>query len=68
MVEGFEPGPDTDRITRFNQVGTNYFRTLGIPVLAGRTFTDSDVPEDQLRRSPGDRAAGLLHGPRADRM
>ena len=45
MVEGFEAGPDTNRITRFNQVGTDYFRTLGIPVLAGRTFTDSDVPE-----------------------
>ena len=44
-VEGFEAGPDTDRITRFNQVGTGYFRTLGIPVLAGRTFADSDVPE-----------------------
>ena len=43
MVEGFEAGPDTNRITRFNQVGTDYFRTLGIPVLAGRTFTDSDV-------------------------
>ena len=45
MVEGFETGPDTDRITRFNQVGTDYFRTLGIPVLAGRTFTEADVRE-----------------------
>ena len=47
MVEGFDAGPDTDRITRFNQVGTDYFRTLGIPVLAGRTFTEADV-----RRAP----------------
>ena len=43
MVEGFEAGPDTDRSTRFNQVGSDYFRTLGIPVLAGRTFTEADV-------------------------
>ena len=43
MVEGFEAGPDTNRNTRFNQIGTGYFRTLGIPVLAGRTFAESDV-------------------------
>ena len=43
MVQGFEAGPDTERSTRFNQVGPDYFRTLGIPVLAGRTFTEADV-------------------------
>ena len=42
MVEGFEAGPDTNRSTRFNQVGTDYFRTLGIALLAGRTFTEAD--------------------------
>ena len=44
MVEGFEAGPDTNRSTRFNQVGTDYFRTLGISLLAGRTFTEADGP------------------------
>ena len=43
MVEGFQAGPDTNRSTRFNQIGTDYFRTLAIPLLAGRTFTVSDV-------------------------
>ena len=43
MVEGFEAASDTNRSTRFNQVGTGYFRTLDIPLLAGRTFTEADV-------------------------
>ena len=43
MVEGFEATADTNRYTRFNPVATGYFETLGVPLLAGRTFTDSDV-------------------------
>jgi predicted permease len=42
-VEGFRRTPDTDANARYNEVGTAYFRTLGIPVLAGREFTLADV-------------------------
>jgi predicted permease len=43
MVEGFEAGPDTDRNTRFNFVSTGFFETLGVPLLAGRAFADTDA-------------------------
>ena len=42
-VEGFNAGPDTDTNSRFNEVGTDYFRTFGIPLIAGREFTRADV-------------------------
>ena len=45
MVEGFDAGPDTDRNSRVNMIGPDYFRTLGIPLVAGRDFTDADVLE-----------------------
>ncbi|HEY0872163.1 MAG TPA: ABC transporter permease [Vicinamibacterales bacterium] len=41
-VQGFQSGPDIDSNSRFNMVGPEYFKTLGIPLLAGREFTASD--------------------------
>ncbi len=42
-VQGFQRGPDTDANARFNEVGAGYFRTLRIPLIAGREFTTSDT-------------------------
>ncbi len=42
-VDGVEAEPDTDRATRLERIGTDYFRTLGIPLLSGRTFSALDT-------------------------
>jgi predicted permease len=44
-VQGFQRGPDIDSNARFNMIGPDYFKTLGIPLLAGREFTRQDVLE-----------------------
>jgi predicted permease len=43
VVEGFVPGADTDMRTNFARTAPEYFRTLGIPLLAGREFASTDV-------------------------
>jgi predicted permease len=42
-VQGFDAGPDTDTHSMYNEIGRDFFRTLGITVIAGREFTDSDT-------------------------
>jgi predicted permease len=41
-VEGFRKDPDTDAGSRFDGVGPNFFKILGVPLLSGRDFAESD--------------------------
>ena len=43
MVEGFEPESETAPFAYYNAVAPDFFRTLDMPLLAGRTFTASDA-------------------------
>ena len=42
-VQGFAKTPDTDDDAYFNAVGPDFLKVIGIPLLAGREFTRSDV-------------------------
>ncbi len=42
QVQGFENGPDVDSGSRYNEVGIDYYRTLKMPLIAGREFTAAD--------------------------
>jgi predicted permease len=42
LVEGFPVGPDTDTNSRYDEVSPGFFKTMGIPLLAGREFTRAD--------------------------
>jgi predicted permease len=41
-VDGYQPPAEEQPSVEYNQVGPDYFVTLGIPVLAGREFTRAD--------------------------
>ena len=41
-IDGYEPGRDEDLAFMSNVVGPDYFRTLRIPLTAGREFEDRD--------------------------
>jgi putative ABC transport system permease protein len=41
-VEGFSRGPDIDTDSNYNEISPGYFRTLGVPLIAGREFTATD--------------------------
>jgi predicted permease len=42
-VQGYNPKPEEDMNISLNSLGTGFFTTLGIPLVAGRDFTDADV-------------------------
>jgi predicted permease len=42
FVEGFDTRPEADRNTEYDEIGPEYFRTLGVPLVSGRDFTAGD--------------------------
>ena len=47
-VDGYEVPPDQQLTAEYNEVGPDYFATLGIPIVAGREFTRADDPAAAL--------------------
>jgi predicted permease len=41
-VAGFRRGPETDAGASFNRVSAGFFRAVGVPLVAGREFTEAD--------------------------
>jgi len=52
-IEGYHPKPTEVPDAYMNWIGPGYFTTLGVPILAGRDFTEKDTQSQQ-------------HGSRAD--
>src|SRR6266446_2580730 len=42
VVDGYQPPPEESPVVEYNEVGPNYFVTLGIPLVEGREFTRAD--------------------------
>jgi macrolide transport system ATP-binding/permease protein len=42
VVDGYQPPPEESPTVEYNEVGDNYFVTMGIPFVAGREFTRAD--------------------------
>ncbi len=41
-VDGYQPPPEEQPTVEYNEVGADYFVTMGIPLLSGREFTRAD--------------------------
>jgi putative ABC transport system permease protein len=48
VVPGYHTGPDDETIVDTVSVGSEYFATIGVPVVAGRAFSADDVAARRL--------------------
>jgi putative ABC transport system permease protein len=48
VVDGYQPPPEEQPAVEYNEVGENYFVTMGIPLLSGREFTRADDEKGAL--------------------
>jgi predicted permease len=44
-IDGYTPAPNEEINVYYNRVGSEYLKTMGIPLVAGREFTDRDTAE-----------------------
>ena len=44
-IDGYTPAANEEISVYYNRVGSGYFKTLGIPIVAGREFIDLDTDE-----------------------
>jgi len=47
-VDGYQPPPEEQPTVEYNEVGPDYFATMGIPLLCGREFTPADDEKGAL--------------------
>jgi predicted permease len=61
-VEGYTAKEDEDMNVAINKIGPGFFATLGIPLLAGRDFTNADGPKAPLTVVVNERLAKHFFG------